>query len=654
MLDRQQLEAWLFGAGPGRRRTQDSPILPDVWYAFALPPAQRGAGAQPQLVRPARGGRTAKRSAANQPAWEVDLLLRPDNEASASDLARALHARLDRPREQTQLAYNENYVACRLTFAELLQAALPLTDFLQTGLWPGHRGELGALLKGREKEIEELLDDSAPRVQGRQSPESSEEISGNLVWLIGVVGRIAWEHAQSVKQLERSKAPSGALPSAKAIVKSALQLLDPVALGAEAGPRMLWKITCNRHVETAVWRSRVACKADAASHLFKLSCKGVRWAVIDSGVDASHPAFARRRSGEAVEEVLDGPEQAGASRVISTWDFASLRSVLTKLPLERDPPAALANEGELSLDDPGEEEAWRVQSWVARGRPVDWEVIAPLLKIPHDKNYRLPADDHGTHVAGILAADWRSEDVPSAGEHDVQGMCPDISIYDLRAFNDEGASDEFQVLSAMQFVRYLNAHDDIPVVHGVNLSFSIAHEVDKYAAGATPVCEESHRLVGSGVVVVAAAGNDGRAGYVTKSGAVVEGYRSISITDPGNAEKVITVGATHRDRPHTYGISYFSSRGPTGDGRAKPDVVAPGEKITSTVPGGGLRTLDGTSQATPHVSGACALLMARHPELVGQPEQVKQIICESCTDLGRERYFQGCGMVDALRAIQAV
>jgi subtilisin family serine protease len=205
----------------------------------------------------------------------------------------------------------------------------------------------------------------------------------------------------------------------------------------------------------------------------------------------------------------------------------------------------------------------------------------------------------------------------------------------------------------MQFVRYLNAHDDRPVVHGVNLSFSIPHEVDKYAAGATPVCEEAHRLVGSGVVVVAAAGNDGRGGYVTK-GEVVEGYRSMSITDPGNAEKVITVGATHRDRPHTYGISYFSSRGPTGDGRAKPDLVAPGEKITSAVPEAGLRTMDGTSQATPHVSGACALLMARHPELVGQPERIKQIICDSCTDLGRERFFQGAGMIDVLRAIQAV
>jgi subtilisin family serine protease len=167
------------------------------------------------------------------------------------------------------------------------------------------------------------------------------------------------------------------------------------------------------------------------------------------------------------------------------------------------------------------------------------------------------------------------------------------------------------------------------------------------------VCEEATRLIGSGVVVVAAAGNEGRGSYIVRN-QVVEGYRTVSITDPGNAEKVITVGATHREQPHTYGVSYFSSRGPTGDGRAKPDLVAPGEKITSMIPDNGIGSKDGTSQATPHVSGACAMLLARHPELIGHPEDVKQILVDSCTDLGRERYFQGAGMVDVLRAIQAV
>jgi hypothetical protein len=207
-------------------------------------------------------------------------------------------------------------------------------------------------------------------------------------------------------------------------------------------------------------------------------------------------------------------------------------------------------------------------------------------------------------------------------------------------------------MAALQFVRWLNATRDSPVINGVNLSLSIPHDVANYACGRTPICGECDRVVASGVVVVVAAGNEGYIKYTTPRGDK-EGYRSISITDPGNTESVITVGATHRHDPHTYGVSYFSSRGPTGDGRVKPDLVAPGEKISAPVPDGS-DVKDGTSMAAPHVSGAAALLMARHRELIGQPARVKQVLCGTATDLGRERYFQGSGMLDVLRAIQSV
>jgi hypothetical protein len=58
--------------------------------------------------------------------------------------------------------------------------------------------------------------------------------------------------------------------------------------------------------------------------------------------------------------------------------------------------------------------------------------------------------------------------------------------------------------------------------------------------------------------------------------------------------------------------------------------------------------------AAPHVSGAAALMLARTEELVGDPARVKKILCGSATDLGRERYFQGAGMLDVLRALQSV
>ena len=141
---------------------------------------------------------------------------------------------------------------------------------------------------------------------------------------------------------------------------------------------------------------------------------------------------------------------------------------------------------------------------------------------------------------------------------------------------------------------------------------------------------------------------------MTPKGFPDDGFRTVSITDPGNADAVITVGATHRRDAHKYGVSYFSSRGPTGDGRMKPDLVAPGEKINSTVPGNAMDRFDGTSMAAPHVSGAAALIMQRHPEFIGQPQRIKEILCKTATDLGRERYFQGAGVLDVLRALQSI
>jgi len=243
-------------------------------------------------------------------------------------------------------------------------------------------------------------------------------------------------------------------------------------------------------------------------------------------------------------------------------------------------------------------------------------------------------------------ADRRTESVV------VRGMCPDIRIMDFRIISDTIEDTEFAVIGALQLVRYLNSHNQYIVVHGVNLSLSIPHVVESFGCGRTPVCDECDRLVGAGVTVVAAAGNNGYQKFLTERG-TYPGYATLSITDPGNAEAVITVGATHRRDPHTYGVSYFSSRGPTGDGRMKPDLVAPGERIESILPNDEIGSLDGTSQAAPHASAAAAMLMARYPELNRQPRRIKQILCDSATDLGRERAFQGHGLLDILRALQS-
>jgi serine protease AprX len=207
----------------------------------------------------------------------------------------------------------------------------------------------------------------------------------------------------------------------------------------------------------------------------------------------------------------------------------------------------------------------------------------------------------------------------------------------------------------------LNGYGRHIMIHGVNMSLGYDFDPEWFACGQSPVCVEVDRLVRSGVAVVIAAGNTGK------------GF-ALTINDPGNAELALTVGATHRDMPHRYGVSYFSSKGPTGDGRSKPDLLAPGERIISCGAGPDLQTYlskvgvlppntkpyayylerSGTSMATPHVSGIIAGILSTRGEFVGLPEEMKSYLIKNATDLGREKNFQGGGLVDMMRTIQAM
>lgn len=419
----------------------------------------------------------------------------------------------------------------------------------------------------------------------------------------------------------------------------------------------LWSVTADRKVEHAVYVSRKTIKADAGSRVFDQSCKEICWAVIDSGIDATHPAFQDRTLSfpagiqRSIADIVKG------SRIVKTLDFTYLRD-LTRGNIPKNVFSALDPEEQAVLTD----NARSIAENLRLGHMLDWSQLEPLLTVAPEAYVQPNVDvlGHGTHVAGILGACWPTAEQNGAGvasseaeESDITGVCPDIKLMDLRIFNSDGSADEFTVLGALQYVRYLNQSRGKYNVHGVNLSLSLHHDVRNYGCGATPVCIECDRLVGSGVVVVAAAGNYG---YEKTAASFNFGgsFRGMTITDPGNAEAVITVGATHRRDPHLYGISYFSSRGPTGDGRHKPDIVAPGERIVSVIPDCDLDERDGTSMAAPHVSGVAAMLLARNPELIGRPRRIKEILCSTATDLGREPIFQGAGLVDALRALQAV
>ena len=193
------------------------------------------------------------------------------------------------------------------------------------------------------------------------------------------------------------------------------------------------------------------------------------------------------------------------------------------------------------------------------------------------------------------------------------------------------------ILSAIDQIQRWNQNGKRLLIHGVNMSLGYDFDPRWFACGQSPICVEVNRLVRSGVAVSC---RRAMAGIRPSSPPrpVQARYSDLSITDPGNADLAITVGSTHREMPHTYGVSYFSSRGPTGDGRMKPDLLAPGERIISCAAGleaakyGGdgkdrqvlFCELSGTSMAAPHVSGAIAAFLSVRTEFIGEPEQVKE------------------------------
>lgn len=192
-------------------------------------------------------------------------------------------------------------------------------------------------------------------------------------------------------------------------------------------------------------------------------------------------------------------------------------------------------------------------------------------------------------------------------------------------------------------------------IHGVNLSLGGPFDSTVYGCGFSPVCQELRRLWRNGVLVVVASGNEGKVEVETGDGAV-ELNSPMSIGDPANLEECIAVGSVHADKPHLYGISGFSSRGPTADGRAKPDCVAPGERIVSCNANHihenrHYRAESGTSMAAPAVSGLLAAFLSARNEFLGRPDEVKALLLRTCTDLGRDRYHQGRGMPNLMKML---
>jgi serine protease AprX len=247
---------------------------------------------------------------------------------------------------------------------------------------------------------------------------------------------------------------------------------------------------------------------------------------------------------------------------------------------------------------------------------------------------------HGTHVAGIIAASRTS---PSPG------LAPDAGLVSVRVLDANGSSRLSTVILGLEWV----------VAHKTSLGIRVvvmalgAPAVTGYRED--PLAAAAELAWRSGLVLVTAAGNAGPG--------------SGTVQTPGIDPLVVTVGASDDHGTAATSddtIPTWSSVGPTPDGLAKPDLVAPGRKIVSVrVPGS---TLDkqnpshvegpttirfsGTSEAAAVAAGAAALLVQQRPDL--QPDQTKALLVGGARPLaGVARAAQGAGELNVARALAA-
>jgi len=233
-----------------------------------------------------------------------------------------------------------------------------------------------------------------------------------------------------------------------------------------------------------------------------------------------------------------------------------------------------------------------------------------------------PMDDHGhgTHVSGIAAANGPN----------LRGVAPDANLMGFKVLTAAGWGYNSWIIAGIE--RCLDPDQNPATDDKVDVvNMSLGGSTD----GPDPISEAVDNAVSAGIVFAIAAGNDGQSGYGT-------------IGTPGISQSAITVGATDSNDL----LAYFSSMGPApGSFALKPDLVAPGVNILSSLPNGKYDSWSGTSMATPHVTGAIALMLQLHPDW--KPEQIKSVLMQNSTPVNGGVFDVGAGRLDILKAAKA-
>ena len=714
-LKDDQIHRLVFETFGLRRYTQDSPIQPDVWTLFLKLAADRNLENRIALIltpkeTPSKDGQPP--GSAAQLAEEIrekiltDKGLLPSPEGRGQERANPDdEAALTLSKKQKEelgkfkIASTARHVVINANFEEVLRYLLPITAWW-TSL-PDRLTDTDKLLKtlaGHSgKPIREALvaenteflrfaaltaitamigvhDDTRaitklisylalprPSDDPDLEPDRPRGSSGTVKDL-----KALWEHYLAVarRTFEKPKV-DGQLPA-----PSSPQTLNAASIKTET---LIWSIQRNRMAQREVAEplqsaprvlagceafysttrlSRQTVKADAAIMLFSISTKDLTWAVIDTGIDADHDAF---------KDLAPDSIDPTRTRVVVTLDFTRLRGLLAE-DLDVDKLLEII----ARAPDMPEELASRRKSLQStlnsirrrnvNGRELDWTLLEPLIRVYRGQQNWVPTDPHGTHVAGILGG--RLPEGVDDDKDPFVGICPEIRFYDLRVFGEDPdgrptGGDEFTILAALDYIEWANRDAERPRIHGVNLSLSIRHVVDAHACGRTPVCAACNRLVGSGTVVVAAAGN---AGYDESQR---QGDARIGLSRHQHHGPRQCRAGDHRRRntPHRspclWGELFLQPRSDRRrPGKAGPRRAGRKDQVRRSrshhIDQG--RNVDGGAA---RVGGLRAAYGA--PSGIHRPAEAHQgNPLATATDLGRERSFQGAGLVDALRALQSV
>ena len=232
-----------------------------------------------------------------------------------------------------------------------------------------------------------------------------------------------------------------------------------------------------------------------------------------------------------------------------------------------------------------------------------------------------PMDDHvhGTHVAGIVA-----------GKGEITGVAPDANLLAVKVLAADGAGETAGIIAGIEYAVDPDGDpltDDGADVINMSLGGGGSHD--------GPMSVAVNNAVQAGTVVVVAAGNGGQ-------------YGDIRNTSPASAELAITVASSDKS---DY-VSSFSSKGAAEAGHGfKPEIIAPGSLIRSSVLEQGYDSFSGTSMAAPHVAGAVALLKQRYPD--ASAASLKNRLTSSGVDLELDPLTQGAGRLDVSAALNA-